>query len=398
MPRVQSLDQLAAAIGISPDEILNRARAIAHKVSRGYDFAPGPGSWEDMEGAALLRLAERLDAFAPEAGVTDLWGAFWGYAARDIETACVRAADEIRGGGTTKGSVRPENRRTVGVIGEAAANIAAVHPTAIVGPDPISRIKVNETIYAMPFERLFDPLTGQELAGLETDIEMYGILEPLLTCTLPDLGPAIIDGANRAKVAAGKGLWTATVDLGLVSWEFAEGRCRAKNVHRRHLTPERQRVERGLLNARMVEDRRAGHSLRVIAAKHGGLHVEQVRRALKEAGHQEVPAAPEKPTEEGVTEGVTTVTPEEGMVLGADGKQHRSTKPPPTPAELAARAGRSLDTVFRLLTRLIAADRDRLIALADRRDLPFEDVRPGHESWPALETLAELRILLSHVA
>jgi hypothetical protein len=386
MPRAPSpLDQLAEQCNRPLSQFISKAHVIAHKVASDYDFRQGSGSWEEIEGEAVVRLNERAGTFAPAPDVTDFWGAFWGYASRDIRTACVRCADEIRGGGTVKASVRPENRRTVASLGEAAGQLAAV-PSAG-GPDPVSRIKLNSALYALPFERLLRPLTGQELADLEADIDLHGVLDPLTVCTLAELGPSVIDGGHRAKIAAAKGLSVPLVDLGLVEWEFARDRAENLNALRRMMTAEEMAAARKERSARMVEDRKKGFSLRMIAEKHGVLHMEQVRRAIAEAGCNQ----------DGTATSDTTVS--EGKVKSLDGTERPASKEV-TPAMLATRAKKGLGTAFKNLSRLLAIPevRSNLIGLAEELDIPFEDDTPGREKWSLLTELTILSGLLDRVA
>lgn len=359
---MNALAGLSTLLGdLTTDPLLEWARRVGREVARDYGHKPGSQEADDLEQTAvahLVEIAPRFDA-KKHPGCADLPGAFRGYAYRSVHTACVRFADNLRGGGTTKGSVRPANRRTVGTLEDASA-VADEKPTRL-EPDPVTRVRVNTVLYAVPFERLLRPLSTTELEDLEASIETHGILDPVTVCTLERYGPSIVDGGHRSGIASRKGIPVPVSDYGLISYELAELLARTLNVHRRHLTAEELRAHKAAQAERMLRMRADGLSLRAIARLEGIKQAIQVDRAIRKAG------------------GVTTVTPV-------------------TAAREAVKACKSLDAVFQSLTRLLAMDREQVIRLAEECDIPFSATTPGRENWPALGMLTTLRGMLERVA
>lgn len=98
------------------------------------------------------------------------------------------------------------------------------------------RIRFNGELYALPFVKLFRAHTPAELDGLRADIAAKGIWAPVITGTTDQDGRIVIDGATRATIALELGQDIPTIDVGHLSVADAEGRAKALNIHRRHLT------------------------------------------------------------------------------------------------------------------------------------------------------------------
>jgi hypothetical protein len=359
----QTLEGVAGLLG-DPDigPLVEWAKRVGREVANAYGHRRGSQEADDLEASAVAHLVEIAPKFDParHADCADLPGAFKGFAHQRVHTACVRFADNLRGGGTTKQSVRPANRRTVAAMGDGVTAVAAHRDTETARPEPVSRVRINGTLYAIPFERLLRPLTGQELADLEASIDAHGILDPLTTCVLEGVGPAIIDGGHRGTVATRKGIPAPVNDYGLITYDLAELLARTLNVQRRHLSGDEIKQHKAQQAERMVRMQERGMSLRAIARQEGIDHPTQVNRAIRTA------------------KGVTSVTDV-------------------TTATESAACCKALDIVFRKLPKLIELDRDQIVRLAEECDLPITQDSRGAWKWQALGVLTTLRGMLERV-
>lgn len=372
--------QLARQLRVSVSELRTWAAQIAHRVRRSYHFSTHSTETDDLLAEADRALCERCNHFdttlVPPGG--NLLHAFKGYAHDWIRDAVRKEAERLRSGGTFH-TVRPQNRPPhVTSLGESASELPSLNTPH--NTEPLSRVKINGIPYAIPFENLFRPLSSAEAETLEASITLNGVLVAPITCTLPTIGPAIIDGANRCAIADRLGLPVPVpADLGELTHTEAAEKASELNVARRQLTrAESEAAQTQLLN-RITVARASGKSLRAIAREQGLKHAAQVLRMLRAAGYLNESA----------------VTP--ATVTGDDGRNQPAHKPPATTASLAASAGRALDTAFRKLGELLRLDRHQIIALADDCDIPFTTTTPGHEDWPALTTLTVLRGLLGRI-
>lgn len=355
-----TLSELAALVGDqSVMPLVDWANAIGSDVAAGYGHTSSSDAADEIRSAAVEELVTLAAKFDPDRydGRGTRGDHFRGYAGRPVRTACVRAADNLRGGGTTKRTVRPTHRRSVGTMGDAAA---AVADSRIQSPDadPVTRVRLNNTLYALPFERLLRPLTGQELHDLESSIELHGILDPVTTCDLEHYGPCVIDGGHRAAIAAGKGIPVPVNHYGLISDDLASILARTLNTHRRHLTADEVKAHKQAQAERVARMREQGMSLRAIGEIEGIPHATAVNRLA--------------------SKGVTDVTPV-------------------TPASEAAKAAKALTVTFRILGRLMDMDRDQMFRLADECDIPITTDSRGAWKWPALGSLTVLRGMLERV-
>jgi DNA-binding Lrp family transcriptional regulator len=179
----------------------------------------------------------------------------------------------------------------------------------------VREVVINGVRYAAPFADLFRDLTPAERSALADSARRDGIHTPVLVYDSSELGRAVIDGLNRAEVAAGLALELRVVDFGPISDEEARRIAEDVNAARRHLTPEEQQRVRAERVERVAEKRAEGKSLRTIADE-VGVSAEQVRQDVKEATVKGLTVEPEK-------------------VVGKDGKTRPAKQPRPEPVKQA---------------------------------------------------------------
>ncbi|HEX4608004.1 MAG TPA: ParB N-terminal domain-containing protein [Urbifossiella sp.] len=233
----------------------------------------------------------------------------------------------------------------------------------------MKRYTLNGHLHAAPFEQLLRPLSEAEAAALRAEIREYGILAPV-TVYLSELhGRAIVDGANRAAVAADLGLADVPVtSLGRITDDEARDRSLAMNTARRHLTPEEQAELAAVRRARVVGRRGRGESLRTIAGEEG-VSEKQVRRDLAAAA------------------GAAGAAPEPGTVVGADGKVYPATRPPAAPTDLVATAAGAADKLVKhVSTLLVGPLAERFMGKARLNGSPITPTDGGWD-WPALHAV-----------
>lgn len=156
-------------------------------------------------------------------------------------------------------------------------------------------VTVNGFVYAAPFADRYRPLSVPEYQTLAGSVALHGVLDPVHTYDSPGHGPAIIDGVNRAEIAATHKLTVPVKHLGKLTDEDAARLADEKHLGRRNLTPEdyvRLRAERII---RVVDKRTEGKSLRTIADEED-VSESQVRNDLKAAGAQGCAPEPETVT------------------------------------------------------------------------------------------------------
>lgn len=169
--------------------------------------------------------------------------------------------------------------------------------------------KFNLRSYTMhPLANQYPMMNVVELRLLKEDIQLHGQKQPVITYK-----KQIIDGRNR---------WMACRDLDIECRteeytgpeEDIPALIKSLNEHRRHLTPEFVHQRRQERINRVAEARKAGDSLRKIAAREG-ISKTQIEMDLKQAA------------------GVQGWTPEtEGeRVTGQDGKSYAAKQPRATP-------------------------------------------------------------------
>lgn len=344
------------------NKLLEWARHIARKTAKAYGHAVNSDEANLVASEANLALLNLASSYNPSFSTTGKpnRNGFCGWARREVQTKCVREADRLRGGGTFD-TCRPAHRPTVTALGDAAGSLPDTAASEI-GAEPMSRRAINGKIYALPFEQLLKPLTSAEYDSLYADIAINEVQKPLTTATIPNLGPSLLDGANRARIAGELKLSVPLIDLGIISYDYALDRAKALNAEGRQFTAAEVKALRADRIEGMVRDREQGYSYRVIGDRHGVSHT-QARREITAASGTIVP------------------------------------KPPPTTAEIVSRAAKALDIAFRQIGVLLAgAMRDRMIDLAEELDIPFDDVRPGKERWEALSQITHLRGVLARLA
>src|SRR5262245_43243027 len=96
-------------------------------------------------------------------------------------------------------------------------------------------ITLGTTTYTCPFSDLLRPLTDRERADLRADIELRGVVVPVVV----DEQLAVLDGHNRLEIAAELGLAEVPIDIhpGLTDEEKRD-LAMSLNLKRRHLTAE----------------------------------------------------------------------------------------------------------------------------------------------------------------
>lgn len=192
------------------------------------------------------------------------------------------------------------------------AKASAARPAAMSGvmkiiPEAISEVRLGGVTFRLPFAHLFPPLSPAQHADLVASIKARGVWERVNVYRSAVYGiHAVIDGANRLRIAADLGLSTVPwVTRGDMTDETALEIAITLNQDRRHLTPAELVECRAKRNGQIVEAREEGESFRSIAARFH-LDPKTVWRVIEAAG-------------------VADAT--RGTVTGADGKQYPATKP-----------------------------------------------------------------------
>lgn len=184
--------------------------------------------------------------------------------------------------------------------------------------------------YATPFDDLFRSLTPAERRELTASITEHGVRVPVTVYTSANHGPAIIDGGNRWSICQELGIDCPVNDLGEMKDAEARELAEQLNHCRRHLSPkdwQGMAAKRANRIKRVVEKRKEGKSLRVIAEEEG-VDKKTIQKDLEEAGGG--PSPPEPESEQ------PSPPPAPPTVTGRDGKTYTATKPkpvsPPPPA------------------------------------------------------------------
>lgn len=168
-------------------------------------------------------------------------------------------------------------------------------------------IRVGKKEYTVLFPDLFRQLDVRQLTQLRKSIRQRGVRVPIVV----DESDGIIDGINRARIASEIGL--SSIPVVVCNSLTGDGKKQlaiSLNADRRHLTQQEQAEFRAQRIKRVAERRRNGESTRTIAEAEG-VSQAQVRHDLKDA------------TEQGCS-----VEPENGRVMGADGKERPATRQP----------------------------------------------------------------------
>ena len=182
----------------------------------------------------------------------------------------------------------------------------------------MQEVVINGVRHAAPFADLFRELTPIERSALAESAKRDGIHTPVLVYDSEDHGRAVIDGLNRAEVAAELGLELRVVNFGPIPDDDAQRIAEDVNAARRHLTPEEQQRVRSERVERVAEMRSEGKSLRAISDE-VGVSAEQVRQDVKEATVKGLTVEPEK-------------------VVGKDGKSRPAKQPKQKPVEVEVEA------------------------------------------------------------
>lgn len=173
----------------------------------------------------------------------------------------------------------------------------------------MTTVTIDGERFSCPFSGIFNPLTQDEYSKLLASVSEVGrILQPVLTCTIPDLGRCMIDGLHRHRVSEETGIPLYVADLGTLNFENAEIIARDANDRRRHLTPDQIAASRTERNALLLKLRGEGLSTREIA-KRTGTTQSTVARQLSKNGSGDADESPEESSDY--------------YVNGSDGKQYR---------------------------------------------------------------------------
>lgn len=170
--------------------------------------------------------------------------------------------------------------------------------------------------YARPFAALFRPLTAAERTELTASIRQHGVRYPAKVYQSREHGRAVIDGANRLDICDVLGIACPVEDLGHLSEDTATELAEQLNHCRRHLSAgdwQRMAADRAERVKRVAERRRAGQSIRTIAADEG-VSPGQVQRDLEAA-----------------TVSGDTVLPDDNQIVGKDGVKRSATRPADEP-------------------------------------------------------------------
>jgi hypothetical protein len=171
----------------------------------------------------------------------------------------------------------------------------------------VHRITINGDVFDCPFADLLPPLAQDELHGLREDIRRRGILQPVIYTKRAGIF-VLIDGHNRAVLAAELGLNVPGRQEEYPSEEAMRQHALDLNLHRRHLTREQRQ---DLVTAALKSN--PERSDRSIAAQVG------VSDKTVGAKRSELESTAEIPQFKATT--------------GMDGKQRKKPKARPTRAE-----------------------------------------------------------------
>jgi hypothetical protein len=165
----------------------------------------------------------------------------------------------------------------------------------------------GERTLTVLFPDLLRPLTAEERTGLEESILRDGIAVSILV----DQHDGIIDGINRAEIAAANLWMKCPIDVRpCTSDEERRELALALNEHRRHLSQEDLQRLRQERIARVADGRHEGKSLRALAEQEK-VSETQVRKDIKAA-----------------TAYGCAVEPTGGKVTGRDGKKRPAKRKP----------------------------------------------------------------------
>lgn len=246
------------------------------------------------------------------------------------------------------------------------------------------RITVNGQLYALPFEKLFRPLTDAESKSLRTSIEQFWIQAPIITFISPTHGRAIIDGGNRSEIGtsidAGKPI--PTDSRGEMTDLAAESLAMTLNLDRRQLTMDEVIAFRQKQVALAKQLRHDGNSVRVIAEQ-TGLPKSTVSRLV-----ETVPVGTVEPDDDDLfadaDEEEYPLPP--GRVVGRNGKSYPATNRQPEPADDEILRDLDVPTpkeaIFEKLSRLFDGIRREFTALKEL-DAPL--------AKREIQTLAKMR-------
>jgi len=193
----------------------------------------------------------------------------------------------------------------------------------------MQKVTIGERTFFLPFVDVI-PISAEDDAALGASIEAAGrIREPVVSWKdkRTSNNDWIIDGAHRVLHAARLGFKKVPVRIESAKTEEEARRiCVEQNAHRRQMTPEQLLEHR---NARIIEARQDGKSLRQIAEEQG-VSKDTVARELEKAAqvsHHETPDS-EKPAEnEDQPSENDQNGPPAATVTGRDGKAYRAKKP-----------------------------------------------------------------------
>jgi hypothetical protein len=127
-------------------------------------------------------------------------------------------------------------------------------------------LEINGDVFDCPFADDLPPLTDEERAGLEADIRKNGVLQPVIF-TRHNGRFTVIDGHNRAGIAAELGIRVPVCERKYASFDAMKAHALELNLHRRHLTREQRQA---LITAKLKSD--PEQSDRSIAAQVGVDH------------------------------------------------------------------------------------------------------------------------------
>jgi ParB-like chromosome segregation protein Spo0J len=171
-----------------------------------------------------------------------------------------------------------------------------------------------------PYAESYPIMTGQAFEDLKASIQAHGVFFPI-KYRIKETKSQFLDGRNRKRACDELGIKCPTERVSIPDDEV-EDFIDSLNLDRRHLTQHQQDEKRQERIGRVADARKAGESLRTIAAKEG-VSTTTVQKDLDHAA--------------GVN-GVT-VEPESGKVTGKDGRKQSAMKPPGILCERCKRVG-----------------------------------------------------------
>src|SRR5215469_3164905 len=112
------------------------------------------------------------------------------------------------------------------------------HEQAEVETDQPQTIIVGQQTFTVLFPDLLRPLTDDEYGGLQADIELRGVVVPVIVDE--DLG--VIDGANRLAIVSKLGRTSVPIEIRTgLSHDEKKELARSLNDNRRQMTAEDRR-------------------------------------------------------------------------------------------------------------------------------------------------------------